>query len=372
MPPLSALVRNGRLFARTAWKAFHPAVPPYLIYFVTHRCNARCSFCFNRGNQEKANADDELDAREVYKIAEKFRGVIHVTLTGGEPFLREDLYEPARAFVNAGAESLTIATNGTLTERIVETAGQLLDEFPGLSFDLDLSVDGPAELHDRLRGVPGAHEKVMTSAKKLAPLQEKHPGFRLGASVTVCAFNQDTAEQTVRELAESGLFRRVQVLWVRGRPFDPKATDADFSVYQACRRYLDATRLATGGSKAKEALSRRAREVVSRTVKENRMVLPCRAGTTMATMDPYGNVYPCEMLWQVSPEGDPGHGLHDWVMGSLRDKDFDIKKVLATDKARKVRQWIKDRKCFCSFECAAYNNIVFNPRAWPGVIKSWK
>ncbi len=372
MPCLSEPAAKSRLYAGTAWKAFYPSVPPYLIYFVTHRCNARCSFCFNRENQESAIAAAELDSDELGKIAQRFRGVIQVTVTGGEPFLRDDLHGVAGAFVKAGAQSLTVAGNGLLTEKTIDTVQRILVDHPRLLFDVDLSVDGPPEVHDRMRGVPGAYHKVMETVRGLAPLQEGRPRFRLGASLTVTAFNQDTAEESVRELAESGLFRRVQVLWVRGKPFDPQAADADFGVYESCRQYLDGIRLAPRQGRAKERLSRRAREVVSQTVREKKMVLPCRAGTTMVTMDPYGNVYPCEMLPHLLPEADPGRGLHDWRMGSLRDEKYDVKKVVSSEKARLIRQWIKDRQCFCSFECAAYNNLVFNPRAWPQLLRFWK
>ncbi len=372
MPSSNDFFTGARLYGRAAWNAFFPAVPPYLIYFVTHRCNARCSFCFNRDNQEKASVQDELSVAEVEKIASSYRGTIHVTLTGGEPFLRDDLYGMAAAFVKAGAASLTIASNGILTEKIVSTSRKILADFPDVFFDLDLSVDGPEKVHDETRGVPGAHQKVMATARAVSALQKENPRFRAGASLTVTAFNQDTAEETVNELSESGLFRRVQVLWVRGAPFDPRAADADFSVYEACRRYLDGVKLAPRESKAKEALSRRARETVSRTVRDKTMILPCQAGRTMVTMDPYGDLYPCEMLWQVLPDGDPQKGIDDWRMGALRSENYDMKKTVKNDKSRAVRRWIKEQKCFCSFECAAYNNIVFNPRTWPSVLRHLK
>jgi hypothetical protein len=92
----------------------------------------------------------------------------------------------------------------------------------------------------------------------------------------------------------------------------------------------------------------------------------------MVTMDPYGALYPCEMLWQLLPDGDPEKGIDDWRLGDLRSENYDVKKTMKSEKAHAVRRWIKEQKCFCSFECAAYNNIVFNPYTWPSVLRDLK
>ena len=68
---LSSLLPGLRLIAATGRAAFFPRDPAYLVWFATHRCNARCSFCFNRENQEKAESGQELSLSEVEMICHR-------------------------------------------------------------------------------------------------------------------------------------------------------------------------------------------------------------------------------------------------------------------------------------------------------------
>jgi MoaA/NifB/PqqE/SkfB family radical SAM enzyme len=354
-----------RLAARVLSAAIAPGAPPYLILFVTHRCNARCGVCFDRGQDHPGG---ELTLAEHQAVAANWRGVLQVTLTGGEPFLRDDLPAIAEAWIQAGAQSLTIDSNGILTDRIVPAVSAILAANPRLMLDLNLSVDGPPELHDRLRGVSGAHQAVMATARALAPLQEAFPGFRLGATVTVSAFNQDQAAATARELVADGRFRRVQAVWVRGRPCDPTALAADFGAYEECMKVLAGTGGGGGALRVKRALAALVRETVARTVRGGRLVRRCRAGETLVEVDAAGRVYPCELLPQLQPGGAPAAGIERWELGGLRDSGYDVGRIMRSDQARRVREWVRDTGCFCTFECAAYNNLVFSPRAWPAIV----
>jgi MoaA/NifB/PqqE/SkfB family radical SAM enzyme len=362
---LDEIIAAASLMTRAGAAALAPAAPAYLIMFVTHRCNASCDFCFDRNSPRGGN---ELSLAEIERIAAHWRGVLQVTLTGGEPFLREDIADLALVWARAGAHGITLDTNGILTDRIVSAVQLLLEKCPRLLLDLNVSLDGPEELHDRLRGVKGAYANALATARALAPLQEQYPGFRLGATVTVSAFNSAEAPAWVRTLAEMGLFRRVQSLWVRGRPHDPAALAADLAAYEQCARSLAGRRASRGLGRVKEALAELVRETVARTVKDDRLVRPCRAGVTMVEVEPDGVVYPCEMLPQLKPEGVAGKGIESWALGSLREADYDIRKVMASATARRVAAWIGDSGCYCTFECAAYNNLVFSPGQWPRIL----
>ncbi len=361
---LSGCLSGPILAFAAARAALFPADPPYLIFFVTHRCNLNCSFCFDRSARESSSADDELSLAEIEKIASRWRRPLQVTLTGGEPTLRHDLADIALAFVRAGAKSLTIDTNGWLTERVIETAETVLAAAPGLSLDVNVSIDGPAEVHDRLRGVKGAHGRAMAAARGLAPLHDFYPGFRAGATLTVCAGNRESAADTVTELLDSGVFRRVQALLVRGA-VDESQKEGAFEAYEQCRRILDASRVSRGPGRLKERLSARARDTVSRAAR-GLPTPPCLAGETMVTVEPAGRVLPCEMPPPSKPGG--AAGIDGWTMGELSQSGYEIAGVMKSEKARRVVKWIRENECRCTFECAAYNALVFNPRSWPGVL----
>ena len=68
------------------------------------------------------------------------------------------------------------------------------------------------------------------------------------------------------------------------------------------------------------------------------------------------------MLYQIKPEIDSN-------LGNVRDYDYDISKMLASDKAGKLRQYIEDTHCSCSYECAALCNVVFHKKGWPKLAK---
>ncbi len=110
------------------------------------------------------------------------------------------------------------------------------------------------------------------------------------------------------------------------------------------------------------------RNDVSNIVKGNGSPYPCQAGRTMVMIDPFGEVFPCEILNQKLPFGSPDKNIGSWSMGSLRKNNFQIEDIIKSGRTKTITAWIKESGCSCSFECAAYNNIVFNYLRWPGVV----
>lgn len=94
--------------------------PVYVQYYVTARCNLTCKQC----NIIYANANTrEATLPEIAKIAENLRklGVGIVLLTGGEPFIRNDLPEIIRLFCEQGIH-VRIQTNGLATDKQLQAA----------------------------------------------------------------------------------------------------------------------------------------------------------------------------------------------------------------------------------------------------------
>ncbi|HDY89063.1 MAG TPA: radical SAM protein [bacterium] len=125
-------------------------------YYLTCRCNARCSFC-NIWNDEHIPASEESPVEIVCRNLSDARslGVKIVDFTGGEPLLYEGIYDVLRYAKKIGLKT-TITTNGIIyPERAEEIAG-LIDI---LQFSLDAAnKDG----HDSVKGVP-SFDRVMES-----------------------------------------------------------------------------------------------------------------------------------------------------------------------------------------------------------------
>ncbi len=134
-----------------------------LIFEVTQACNHACLHCYNvwQGPQTIPYPRCQLDmARTLDLLAKALDETTcsHVTLTGGEPLLRSDLW-PILEFLQRRHVHMTVISNGRLlTEPVVMS---LLERGVGL-FELPL-LSHRREVHDGLSGVPGAWNAVLSA-----------------------------------------------------------------------------------------------------------------------------------------------------------------------------------------------------------------
>jgi len=91
----------------------------YLRFSVTDRCNFFCMYCRTKDLcYERA---DQLSKGEIFRIVSAFKklGIQKLRITGGEPFLRDDIFEIIEFAHSIGIENINITTNGWLdTEKI--------------------------------------------------------------------------------------------------------------------------------------------------------------------------------------------------------------------------------------------------------------
>ncbi|MBT3201641.1 MAG: radical SAM protein [Phycisphaerales bacterium] len=164
--------------------------PPHdAVVAVTHRCNARCVMC----NIWKGDTPDRLMPEHMRKLPS---GLRTINLSGGEPFLRDDLADFVRAAHEQCPQAIiTISTNAFLPDRIAEQMPRLLEIDPGLH--LAISLDGLGAAHDRIRGVPGVFERAKGLIERLTA--DGYRGLRL--SMTLSNENLDQLTD-VAQLAE--------------------------------------------------------------------------------------------------------------------------------------------------------------------------
>jgi uncharacterized protein len=124
--------------------------PRYLILILTRRCNLSCKYCYN-GEAEGTDMSFEImDA--AFRLLGDGEGPFHVQLTGGEPGLTPELIlaalKKAEEFSRERERPGTIAlqTNGTLLSQ------ELILEIKKYRVDIGLSLDGPPDVNDRVRG----------------------------------------------------------------------------------------------------------------------------------------------------------------------------------------------------------------------------
>jgi MoaA/NifB/PqqE/SkfB family radical SAM enzyme len=120
--------------------------PGWCTYLVTFRCNARCKMC----DSWRMKPGGELTPEQVRQVFAKVGPLDVVRLSGGEPFLREDFAEVARAVVASSSPAfLHITSNGSFPDRMVQFAEKF--QAPG-KLHFMISFDGLEAEHDANRG----------------------------------------------------------------------------------------------------------------------------------------------------------------------------------------------------------------------------
>ena len=145
--------------------------PIMLTFFVTNQCNARCKHCFYWKNLGK-NENKELKLMEIKDMVSSFRHRLStVLLTGGEPFLREDLAQACKIFYDINrTKKVNIPTNGLEPELTYSCAKEIVEN-TGLFLSIIVSLDGLEKKHDEIRGIQGAFQKGVETISYLKVIQ---------------------------------------------------------------------------------------------------------------------------------------------------------------------------------------------------------
>lgn len=124
-----------------------------IIIELTNRCNLKCIHCFNNTNVDKIS---ELSTEEILQIIHqaKKNGITFISLTGGEVFIRRDIEEILQE-IDRVEIAFTLNTNGSHRDsRPLDLVAKYRPKC------VQVSVDGPKEVHDRIRGIPGSFDRT--------------------------------------------------------------------------------------------------------------------------------------------------------------------------------------------------------------------
>ncbi len=168
-------------------------LPKSAFLSVTMLCNSRCIHC----DIWKNKGMDFLPV-EIYK---KLPASLEmVDLTGGEPFLRNDMPEIVSAVRSACPKArILITTNGFLPQKIAKYVGAIVKADPDIAFRM--SLDGWGKTHEKVRRIPDAFEKVMETVRIL-----KAAGVRdIGLTFTLMKVNQHEMRKVYDYCRKAGL-----------------------------------------------------------------------------------------------------------------------------------------------------------------------
>ncbi len=340
--------------------------PIQLTLFLTKRCNASCPFCFYLSREETKKAvAPELSLAEIQKISASLGNLLWLAFSGGEIFLRKDLAEVVRVFYEQNKPAIILLpTNGLLPEVIYNQTRAIVESCPQSVVTVKLSLDGPEQVHDTLRGVPGAFQRTLETYRLLAGLVEKHETFELGMNTVFCAANQDRMEELIRYVNGLEAVRTHTVSLIRGDVREKKLKEVDQQKYRktidmlaANLRSKQAATYRFRGGRIKAAQDIVQRRLIHRTQTERKQLVPCYAGRLTAVVTESGDVYPCESF--------------TGKLGNVRESGYDLRQVLRSPENETVRAAIKRGDCYCSHECYMMMNILFNPRLYASIFREY-
>lgn len=333
--------------------------PVYLINFITERCNAKCPHCFVDFKKEV----NELNLEAYEKIALTSGPYLrNVALTGGEPFLREDVFEIADIwFSNSTAQSISITTNGSMPDRIEDFLVRANHKKMPVAFLF--SYDFIGEKHSEYRKLKDLHLKVLESYNLV---KKFHPLITATFQITVNPNNYESVKEIYEYILQDHKVKNINCSLIRGK----NADDLDINLKQDIGKAYKTIQTRMNNDFDKGILEGHPRSSftnlmlnaknqiiwkdVYNTFMTNKYIVPCKAGSLLGIIYSNGDVAPCELLTDK--------------ICNLKDYDYDFAACWASDNAKTIRENILKSKCRCTFECAWLMNIFASPRYYPQIL----
>jgi MoaA/NifB/PqqE/SkfB family radical SAM enzyme len=309
-----------------------------LFLFVTSRCNSLCRTCFYF---DKLNSLDDLTMPKIERISATAPPFRKLWLSGGEPFLREDLAEIVAMFARRnGVRNINLPTNGLVPEKIFRTVDRMLELCPEVAIDLNFSLDGLANTHDSIRGVPRLRRNVLTVITRenyneivalgLHLMEQTHIDGQYFEVVRGAA-----PDPSLKQLTQAG----VAALHRRLMPFHRHYAGKLFGRLPPGVRHF-AKMYYLGNLRFHFELHEQCLE------SPKKWLMPCTAGETSIVIDHNGRFRACEIRG---------------IVGDLADFDFDVRRAMESEAMRAEVRAIPEANCWCTHSCFIQDSSKSQP-----------
>lgn len=305
---------------------------------LTYRCPMHCQMCNIWANPTVAS--EEITPQDLEKLPRlKF-----INLTGGEPFVRDDLEDIVRVCYKR-APRIVISTSGWLEDRVIALA----QKFPHIG--IRISIEGLSRKNDELRGRDGGFDRGLRTLLTLQQMGVKDIGF--GCTVS----NHNSSDMlALYQLAKSMGLEFATAAFHNSfyfHKYDNVITNRE----QVVSDFTTLINWQLREHHPKSWFRAYFNMGLVRYVNGGRRLLPCEAGTMNFFVDPWGEVWPCngleEKYWQQS-------------MGNLRTAtDFDT--LWNSEQARQVREKVHScpKQCWMVGTASpVMHKYITKPAAW--------
>lgn len=157
--------------------------PQFISFTLTSACNLRCKMCgqwSENGYIKKQikSSSSQMDLTQWKKLVDEIamHKIRFVLIRGGEAFLYPKIMELLQ-YINSKGLNLSIDTNGTFIEKYIDDLAKISN------MHITLSVDGPEESHDEVRGIKGSFKTMKKNLASLIDLEQK---YRNTISKSIC------------------------------------------------------------------------------------------------------------------------------------------------------------------------------------------
>ena len=301
---------------------------------VTYRCNAKCTMC----NRYKAPSkpEEEISIETIKKLPEMY----FTNITGGEPFIRDDLKDIVRELLKK-SDRIVISTNGFFTDRIVE----LCKEFPQVG--IRISIEGLEKTNNEIRGLDDGFNRGYTTLKKLVDMGMKDVGFGMtvqdrNAADLVPLYN--ISDELGMEFATASLHNSFYFVESNNIIKDRLTVAQNFE--DLVNRLLDS-------NSPKKWFRAYFNHGLINYIFSQKRLLPCDMSFDTFFIDPYGDVMSCNGTKEKQ------------VMGNLNRQSWE--ELWNSEQAEKVRSFVRncDRNCWMIGSVSpAMHKYIYKPAAW--------
>jgi MoaA/NifB/PqqE/SkfB family radical SAM enzyme len=258
-----------------------------------------------------------LELEEIQNIFRKndFSFVRTLTLTGGEPTLREDLPQifslAIKKMVNL--EHVLLATSGLNTRRTIEYVSTMLEIMTAYEkiyrFDVQVSIDGVKEVHDHIRGINGFFNQVEKTIQGLFGLQGRFPRLNIRFSSVLMPNNIQHADDIRNFASELGISVAYSPVMLSGKYYN-NLHGIDFLTYSIDQQQKLAHEFFSGLGKEDQSSLRFYYDDMAKMIEGHSRGRTCMMGYLGFVLEHDGNIYPC-----VNCEQHP--------LGNLLEKSFE-------------------------------------------------
>ena len=340
MNPIARLARHARL---TSYSYRDMDSPPFLVLFINSICNMKCEHCFY---WTSLNKKDDLSKEEIFALSDSLGPIENLNLSGGEPFLRKEFGEICRKFIRTnGVKQIYVPTNGYFTDRCIAAIREVLKE-PSLDlFVAEISLDGMPEFHDKFRVARHAFKKAMETYDALVELQKEDPRVRVHSISTATDVNMEEIKKLTTYLYERcPQMDHHNLAIIRGDRKNPTLKGPSLKQYEDLYEYIRRLWAPREQGRMGSAVEPMLQWAKTESVKQERQVVPSKAGKISGVVYANGDVGVCE--------------IHKPI-GNLRQKTFP--EIWHSPEAKALRASIARKECWCTTEVFMWSSIVYQP-----------